>query len=167
MRIPMFSYIKGGIFGVCLGKSFPRKTRERGCFCKSQWLQIPEIEGTSFSQDRGGGGVLVMQRNIGTHWFFWGGGGSIQGRPRINGTVDTVDFQDFALITQLISSLCWIRASISHYNNIQIIIWLKTFHFMRHLLWTVIFVICPISRVSGTIQIIGLSQKWQSIRNYS
>ena len=41
------------------------------------------------------------------------------------------------------------RASISHYNNIQIIKfgW-KTFHFMRHLLWTVIFGICPISRVS-------------------
>ena len=31
------------------------------------------------------------------------------GWPRINGTVDTVDFQDFALINKLISSLCWIE----------------------------------------------------------
>ena len=45
-----------------------------------------------------------------------------------NGTVDTVDFQDFTLI-------------ISYHQ-----IWLRAFYFMSNFLWTVIFGICPIFR---------------------
>ena len=70
------------------------------------------------------------------------------GWPSKNGTVDTVDFQDFALMKFFFSTLLD-RASFPHYNNTKIVkIWLRTFYFISNFLWTVIFGICPISRVS-------------------
>ena len=77
---------------------------------------------------------------------------SIQGGPELTERSIQSIFQDFAGLcsSQPINIFTLLdRASISHYNNIQIIKfdW-KLFIVMRHLLWTVIFVICPISRVS-------------------
>ena len=46
-------------------------------------------------------------------------------------------FQDFALINSYLFSPCWIDHQI----------WLRTLYFMSNFLWTVIFGICPISRV--------------------
>ena len=92
------------------------------------------------------------------------------GLPRHNGTVDAVDNTGLCYNHQLFSvTFCRTRASISHYNNqLDHQIWLSTFYLIRHYLWTVIFVICPISRVSRhDDKLMCKSQKWQSIRNYS
>ena len=55
------------------------------------------------------------------------------------GTVDTIDFQDFALINSYLVLLD--RASFPHYNNTKIIkiIWLRTFYFMSNFLYGLSF----------------------------
>ena len=52
MRVPILlgkGYLGAFVSGGSLDMS--EKTWERGCFCKSQWLPIPEIGGLSFSRD--------------------------------------------------------------------------------------------------------------------
>ena len=68
--------------------------------------------------------------------------------PNKNGTVDTVDFQDFALINSYFFSPCWIEHLFLIIITPRSSNLVENFYFMSNFLWTVIFGICPISRVS-------------------
>ena len=71
------------------------------------------------------------------------------GWPKKNGTVDTVDFSGLCSYQQLSFFTLLDRAFFPHYNNNTKIIkfgW-ENFFFMSNFLCTVIFGICPISRV--------------------
>ena len=63
------------------------------------------------------------------------------------GIFDTVGFSGLCSDQQLSFSPCWIEHLFLIIIRPRSSIWLRTFYFMSNYLWTVIFGICPISRV--------------------
>ena len=98
------------------------------CFLSSQILNVK----------------LVIQSNHFKRGFNF----AYTGWPRNNGTVDTVDFSGLCSNQQLFSLPCWIEYLFPIIITPRSSNMVENFFFMRHFLWTVIFVICPISRVS-------------------
>ena len=68
------------------------------------------------------------------------------GRPK-NGTVDTVDFSGLCSNQQLSFSPCWVEHLFLIIITPRSSNLVENFLFYEHFLWTVIFEICPFSRV--------------------
>ena len=90
------------------------------------------------------------------------------GWPRINGTVDTVDFSGLCSNQQLLFSRCWIE------HIFPIIITSRSSNLVENFLFYETFIMnChfrdlpDFQSFEARWQINGKSQKWQSIRNYS